>query len=51
MGRIHKEDDALPGFGFCQAGFELPGLEGFLRSDIRFGGNLPDFAWFHPQGL
>ena len=27
-----------------------PGFQ-FLRGDIRCGGNLPNFARFHPQGL
>ena len=51
MGRLHKADDPLTGFGFCQAWCELLGLEGFWRCDIRFGGNLTNLAWLHPQGL
>jgi hypothetical protein len=27
------------------------GFHVFLRYDLRFGGNLTDCAWFHPQGL
>src|SRR4029453_2980186 len=51
MGRIHKEDHTLTGFGLFQAWFELLGFKGFLGCDLRFGGNLTNFAWFHPQGF